>query len=44
MLISRYLLQLTFFSRPQALAIVGFGLVIGFLGSALSVGRHLKKV
>ena len=43
-LITRYLLQVTFFSQPQALAIVGFGLVIGFLGSALSVGRHLKRV
>ena len=43
-LITRYLLQVTFFSQPQALAIVGFGMVIGFLGSALSVGRHLKRV
>ena len=43
-LITRYLLQVTFFSQPQALAIVGFGMVIGFLGSALSVGRHLRRV
>jgi cell division transport system permease protein len=43
-LITRYLLQVAFFSQPQALAIVGFGMVIGFLGSALSVGRHLRRV
>jgi len=42
--ITKYLLQAAFFSRPQALGIVGFGMVIGFLGSALSVGRHLRKV
>ena len=36
--------QAAFFSRDQALAIVGFGAVIGLLGSALSVGRHLRRV
>jgi cell division transport system permease protein len=33
-----------FFTLPQALAIVGFGAVIGLLGSAVSVGRHLRRV
>lgn len=42
--ITKYLLQAAFFTRPQAVGIVGFGMVIGFLGSALSVGRHLRKV
>jgi len=28
----------------QALAIIGFGAVIGLMGSLLSVGRHLKRV
>lgn len=42
--INRWLIQADFFSREQAAAIVGFGTVIGFLGSALSVGRHLKRV
>jgi hypothetical protein len=28
----------------QALGIVAFGAVIGLLGSATSVGRHLKRV
>ena len=37
-------LQADFFSREQGLAIVAFGAVIGFLGSALSVGRHLRRV
>src|SRR5436309_4414477 len=33
-LINRWLLQVTFFSREQALAIVGFGMLIGLFGSA----------
>ncbi len=44
LLIDRYLLQSAFFTNGQALAIVGFGAVIGLLGSATSVGRHLKRV
>jgi cell division transport system permease protein len=36
--------QAAFFSRGQAAAIVGFGTVIGLLGSASSVGRHLRRV
>jgi len=44
LLINRYLLQSAFFTNAQALAIVGFGALIGLLGSATSVGRHLKRV
>ena len=43
-LINRWLLQAAFFSREQALAIVGFGMLIGLFGSAASVGRHLRRV
>jgi len=43
-LINRWLIQAAFFSRMQALAIVGFGTLIGLLGSATSVGRHLRRV
>jgi cell division transport system permease protein len=43
-LINRWLIQATFFSREQALAIVGFGTLIGLLGSSTSVGRHLRRV
>jgi cell division transport system permease protein len=43
-LINRWLLQTAFFSREQALAIVGFGTLIGLIGSAASVGRHLRRV
>ena len=43
-LISRFLLQAEFFTREQGLAIVGFGALIGVLGSAISVGRHLRRV
>jgi cell division transport system permease protein len=43
-LINRYLLQAAFFSNEQALAIAVFGALIGFLGSATSVGRHLRRV
>ncbi len=35
---------LTFFSVPQALAFLAFGIVIGLGGSLVSVGRHLRKV
>jgi len=43
-LITRFLLQAEFFTRQQGLAIVGFGALIGFVGSAISVGRHLRRV
>jgi hypothetical protein len=44
MVINRWLIQADFFSTEQAVAILGFGTVIGLLGSALSVGRHLRRV
>jgi cell division transport system permease protein len=44
LLINRYILQSAFFTNEQALGIVGFGALIGLLGSATSVGRHLKRV
>jgi cell division transport system permease protein len=43
-LINRWLIQVAFFSPGQAMAIVGFGTLIGLLGSATSVGRHLRRV
>ncbi len=43
-LINRWLLQASFFNREQAIAIVGFGMLIGLFGSAASVGRHLRRV
>ena len=43
-LIDRWLIQGAFFSNAQALAIVGFGTLIGFVGSSVSVGRHLRRV
>jgi cell division transport system permease protein len=42
--INRWLIEAAFFSREQAVAIIGFGTLIGLLGSALSVGRHLRRV
>jgi len=43
-LINRWLIHAAFFSREQALAVVGFGTLIGLFGSATSVGRHLRRV
>ena len=43
-LINRWLIQASFFSKEQAVAIVGFGTLIGLFGSAASVGRHLRRV
>ena len=43
-LINRWLIQAAFFSNVQALAIIGFGTLIGLFGSAASVGRHLRRV
>jgi cell division transport system permease protein len=43
-LINRFLIASSFFNGLQALAIVGFGTVIGLMGSLLSVGRHLRRV
>jgi len=44
LLINRWLIHAAFFSRLQALAVVGFGTLIGLFGSAASVGRHLRRV
>jgi len=44
LLINRYLLQSTFFTQEQAAAIIAFGALIGLFGSAMSVGRHLRRV
>ncbi len=44
LLINRYLLQSSFFTQEEAISIVAFGALIGLLGSATSVGRHLKRV
>ncbi len=42
-LIGRYI-PLVFLERPMAIGGIAFGGLIGFLGSALSVGRHLKRI
>lgn len=36
--------ETVFFTGPQALLILAFGMLIGFFGSLFSVGRHLRKV
>jgi cell division transport system permease protein len=36
--------QIVFLDQPTALAVLGFGALIGLLGSAASVGRHLRRV
>lgn len=38
------LLESQFFEPAQWLAIIGFGTFLGFLASATSVRRHLRKV
>jgi len=43
-LIDRVLIQVSFFTHEQSLVIVGFGTLIGLMGSLLSVGRHLRRV
>ena len=42
--VTRFLFAGAFFTAVQVLAIIAFGTVIGLLGSALSVGRHLRRV
>lgn len=44
LVIDRYLVQTTFFARDIAILGVACGGLIGLLGSALSVGRHLRGV
>ncbi|KPJ96290.1 MAG: hypothetical protein AMS18_01105 [Gemmatimonas sp. SG8_17] len=38
------MLRSSFYSARQALLLVGFGTALGLLASALSVGRHLRRV
>lgn len=40
----RFVMQVQFFDAPLAVAGIVAGAAIGFLGSAASVGRHLRKV
>lgn len=42
--VGQYVLQVTYFDTTLALAGVAAGALIGLLGSAISVGRHLRKV
>jgi len=44
LVIDRYLVETTFFARDIAILGVACGGLIGLLGSALSVGRHLRGV
>jgi cell division transport system permease protein len=44
LLVNRTLFQGEFFSMPQAAAIVAFGMALGFLASATSVGRHTRHL
>ena len=43
-IIDRYLIQTIFFDAQVTLLGVFFGAMIGLVGSALSVGRHLRRV
>jgi cell division transport system permease protein len=43
-LISRYFIETAFFGGQQALLGVAAGALLGLLGSAVSVGRHLRHV
>jgi cell division transport system permease protein len=43
-IIGRFVLQATYFDSSLAVAGVAFGALMGLLGSAVSVGRHLKRV
>ena len=44
LLVTKFLLQGSFFTLQEGAAIVAFGTLIGLLGSASSVGRHLRRV
>ena len=43
-LINKYVIETIFFDRRVALLGLLFGALIGLVGSALSVGRHLRRV
>lgn len=44
LLIDRYIIQTVFFDLRVILLGLAFGAMIGLLGSAISVGRHLRRV
>ena len=44
LLIDRYIIETVFFDRRTALLGLAFGAMIGLVGSAVSVGRHLRSV
>lgn len=44
LVVSRLLLEGNFFGPAQMVVIVAFGTMLGFTASAISVGRHLRKV
>ena len=44
LLIDRYIIQTVFFDRTVLALGLLFGALIGLLGSAISVGRHLRRV
>ena len=44
LLIDRYIIETVFFDRRTALLGLAFGAMIGLIGSAVSVGRHLRSV
>ena len=43
-LISRFVIETSFFDGSLALMVLLFGALIGLIGSAVSVGRHLRQV
>jgi len=43
-LINRYVIETVFFTPRVAILGLLFGAIIGLLGSAVSVGRHLRRV
>lgn len=44
LLINRYIVETTFFDERTAALGLLFGAAIGLIGSAISVGRHLRSV
>ncbi len=43
-MVDRYFIETVFFDAPLAVMGIGAGALIGLLGSAFSVGRHLRRV
>jgi len=44
LLIDRFLLDASFFTATEALLVIGFGTLIGYLASAVTLGRHLRAI